>query len=155
MQMSCLKWRFVAERGAVNNVSKQSQLPGNPFYHWHISRAANWLCAHIYRYIRRGSRGGGVKRALAPRGPRGHWPPITKSWIRLCIYIEISDYFLSTSVERRPKWLVAGSSWRWNPQQSGWFHSILIQKRIWLRYVMLGWFMGGGGFHGYLYAVQL
>ena len=51
-------------------------------------------------------------------------------------------------VDRRPKWLVAGSSWRWNPRQSGWFHSILLQKRIWvwLRYVMLGWFMGGVDF---------
>ena len=29
----------MAERGAVNDVSKQSQLPGNPLYHWPISRA--------------------------------------------------------------------------------------------------------------------
>ena len=29
------------ERGAVNDVSKQSQLPGNPLYHWPISSAAN------------------------------------------------------------------------------------------------------------------
>ena len=27
-------------------------------------------------------------------------------------------------------------------------HSILIQKRIWLRYMMLGWFMGGVDFTG-------
>ena len=46
-------------------------------------------------------------------------------------------------VDRCPKWLVAGSSWRWNPEQSSWFHLILIQKRAWLRYVMVGWFMGG------------
>ena len=34
--------------------------------------------------------------------------------------------------DRCPKWLVAGLSWWWNPWQSGWFHSILIQKRIFI-----------------------
>ena len=51
MQMSCLKWCFAAKRGAVNDVSKQSQLPGNSLYHWPISRAANWLCARIWLCI--------------------------------------------------------------------------------------------------------
>ena len=39
-------------------------------------------------------------------------------------------------------------------RQSGWFHSILIQKHMWLRYVMPGWFMGEGGVHWYLYVVR-
>ena len=39
--------------------------------------------------------------------------------------------------------LMAGSSWHGTHGNPGWFNWILIQKSIWLRYVMLGWFMGG------------
>ena len=46
-----LKWCFAAEHGAVNDVLKQSELPGNPLYHRPISRAANRLCARIWLYI--------------------------------------------------------------------------------------------------------
>ena len=48
MQMSCLKLCFVSEHGAVNDVSKQPQLPGNPLSKafplaYKLSRAANYL----------------------------------------------------------------------------------------------------------------
>ena len=38
------KMVLVAEHGAVNDMSKHSQLPGNPLYHWPISRD----CARCY-----------------------------------------------------------------------------------------------------------
>ena len=45
-----LKWCFMAEHGAVNDLSKQSQLLGNPLYYWPISRAANALISiWLYR----------------------------------------------------------------------------------------------------------
>ena len=43
MLMSCLKLCFVSERGAVNDVSKQPQLPGNPgWFNWILIQKSIW-----------------------------------------------------------------------------------------------------------------
>ena len=54
-------------------------------------------------------------------------------------------------VHRRPKWLVAGSSWQWNPRQSLNSNSETHMTAIYDARLIYG----RGGFHGYLYAVQL
>ena len=54
-------------------------------------------------------------------------------------------------LDRYPKWLVAGSSISWNPWQS--LNSNSEMHMIAIYDVRL--IYGRGGFHGYLYAVQL
>ena len=61
-------------------------------------------------------------------------------------------------IDRRPKWLVAGSSWQWNPINPNAIGLVSLNSNSESHMTAIcdaRLIYGRGGFHGYLYAVEL